>query len=156
VKETTNKVIALEDLVSGKATAFASLHSMAMLSLITNQTAITTGNSPETLLFDVYRLSQIQNEFNGIVNGATILTIANHTIIGSDRQPADEKCVLMNDLASLLVASGSNFDFKSILDTFCQNMDSSHVLVDSVERDTFLKAVSTGISDKNDNVRKLM
>jgi len=51
-----------------------------MLSLIADMTVLKSDFCPETLLFDVHRLAQMQREFQYIVTAATILVTATHGI----------------------------------------------------------------------------
>jgi hypothetical protein len=78
--EVALKTVDLEQLLEGKAYAFVHVHSAAMLSLITDQTLITTEMCPETLLFDVDRLSMIQQEFQYIITSITIMVKVKHII----------------------------------------------------------------------------
>jgi hypothetical protein len=79
--EVALKAVDLEKLLEGKAFAFVHVHSAAILSLITNQTIIKTEMCPETLLFDVHRLSMLQQEFQYIVTSTTILVKVKHRVM---------------------------------------------------------------------------
>jgi uncharacterized protein with von Willebrand factor type A (vWA) domain len=128
-----------------------------MLALITSEAVIKTENIPETLLFDARRLLQMQSEFSNIVNGATMLTMTNHALVASDRQPSETKRQLFKQVLTYLeeqIASGSDSD--TIIEMLCEKLDSVQVLTESTQRDNFLKALKAGITNKSDNVRKLM
>lgn len=139
------------DLVAGKASAFVNVHTSAMISLIASSVPVTLETTPETLMFDVHRLSLIQQEFARLVNGATALVIANHAIIGSDKTPSAEKRQVISGLSDLL-ASGGFFNAAE----FCSNLDSAGVLVDAEARNKFLKSVTQSTENVNDPVRQLM
>jgi hypothetical protein len=140
--------IAREDLVAGKLQAFVSVHTAAMLSLVSNPAVITV---PETLAFDVNRLTSIQREYSRIVDGATVLVIANHAVIGRAKQPSHEQRMVMTELAKLIV-DGSD----AIVDEFCLKLDAASVLTDPLARGKLVSALTSGISNKNDGVRQLM
>ena len=103
------------------------------------------------------RLNIIRGGFKHIVDGVVLLTTANHFIIGSDRHPTPEKRMLFKQLMTSLaesVVNDANTD--SVIDAFCVKLDSANVLTGSQERGTFIKALKSGIHEKDDNVRKLM
>lgn len=77
IHEVASNKVYLEDLLEGKLYAFLHIHSIAMLSLITNQT---TELCPETLSFDVQRLLMLQQEFQYIVTTVTIMVKVNYSI----------------------------------------------------------------------------
>ena len=79
-REVASKAVDLESLLEGKASAFVHVHSAAMLSLVADQTTIKADMCPETLLFDVHRLSILQREFQYIVTAVTMLVTATHSI----------------------------------------------------------------------------
>ncbi len=157
LRETTAGNITIQDILSGKKQTFVSVHSAAMLALITNDEIIAADNVPETLLFDVNRLNVIRRDFKRNVDGTVLLTMANHAIIGSDRQPTPEKRLLFKKLLTNLseLVNGDS-DFDSIIDTFCLELDSANVLTGKMEREGFLTSLKAGIEKSDDNVRKLM
>ena len=130
----------VDDLVAGKADAFVSVHMTSMFYLISQLQPIKTETMPETLLLDAHRLSQLQNQFNSIVDNATALTIAAHHIIGNDKKtPGGENVVVVFDATEL-----------------CSSLDSEGVLVDKASRDKLLKALALSVGNKEDAVRQLM
>lgn len=139
------------DLVAGKADAFVSLHTACMLSLVTDSAPVKLEETPETLLFDVCRLSLIQLEYNRLVDSSLALTMANHAIIGSDKAPSNEKRQVISDLNKFL-AAGNRFDATE----FCTSLDSAGVLTDAAVRAKFLKTVALSTENKADPVRQLM
>jgi hypothetical protein len=141
----------MEDLAAGKADAFAIVHAAAMLSLVTNPTPVKSDTIPETLLFDVGRVSLLQGEFDRIVGCATVLTMATHAVIGSDKSPSKEKLQVMSDLVDLIKAGGV-FDSTE----FCRSLDSAGVLTNAAARDKFLKTLALSVENKGDPVRQLM
>lgn len=120
LREKTLGRVSIQDLLSGMKKAFVSVHSAAMLDLIMKDEDITVGNVPETLLMDVNRLNIIRRDFKRNVDGTLLLTMSNHAIVGSDRQPTPEKRVLFKDLmAKLNELIHGDSDFDSIIDAFC-------------------------------------
>jgi len=51
-----------------------------MLSLVTGNKPIVAENMPETLLFDVHRISQLQLDFKTIVTASTMMLTTAHAI----------------------------------------------------------------------------
>ena len=148
--ETATNGIALDDLVSGKPEAFVSLHTAAMVSLVTDPVPVTATTVPETLLFDVSRIYALQREFGRIVDGATVLIIANHALAGGDKHSSQ---AVLNDLAALVIG-GSDFDTLSA--NLDQKLTASNVLVDPSARGRLLRALESGVANKKDPVRQLM
>ena len=62
------KTVALSDLVAGQPRAYVAVHTLAMFNLVADPEAVTVDTVPETLTFDVSRLSAIHHELNRIVN----------------------------------------------------------------------------------------
>lgn len=77
-REVASKAVDLESLLEGKASAFVHVHSAAMLSLVADQATIKADVCPETLLFDVHRLSMLQRELRYVVAATTMLVTATH------------------------------------------------------------------------------
>ena len=152
------------------ALLFVDVHTAAMLSLVATTTTtdsvleITADTIPETLLFDVHRLSLLQHEFNRIVCCATMLTIATHTIIGSDVAPSLEKQLLISDLVHIVFvssSSNSNSSSEEVFDAIfkrCSEFsnDEDDVLTTIDAKDKLLKALSAGNNNEDDPVRLLM
>ena len=63
-----------------------------MLSLIADGAPLKTETCPETLLFDVYRLSVLQAEYQYIVLAATMMVTAGHSLAAT-RNPIDAQVV---------------------------------------------------------------
>jgi hypothetical protein len=97
------KVVSKEDLVSGKASDFYSVHFDAMLSLVASHDKITRDTSPETLLFDVHRLCMLQREYSGEVQVATMLITARHNIEVLFKARPIHGSAALSKVASLLV-----------------------------------------------------
>ncbi len=152
VRETTAGNISIEDLLAGKA--FIPVHTAAMFSLITDPVIVTATNVPETLLFDVNRLSHIQREYNHIVDSVAILVTATHAVIGSEKHPSQGQREVMTELVDRLLGEGS--DLEAITVDFCHRLDSARVLTDPDVRAKLLKAFSACVANKNDHVRQLM
>lgn len=70
--------VELDALLEGKARAFVYVHTTAMLQLVTSTTTVKADMVPETLSFDVHRLSMLQNEFQFLVMACTILVSIGH------------------------------------------------------------------------------
>ena len=107
---------------------------------------------PETLLLDTGRLSLLQREYERIVVGATVLVVANHSIVGSNRQPSQETRSVLTDLASMVVSA----DLDNVTADFSRKLDAAGVLTDPAARGKLLSALSSGIANKKDGVRQLM
>jgi hypothetical protein len=67
-------------LLEGKASAFARIYSAAMLKLVVNTKPTAPTLFPETLLFDVSRLTSLQLEFGYIVTATTMMVKSAHTL----------------------------------------------------------------------------
>ncbi len=67
-------------LLEGKTQAFVRIHSRAMLKLVMHAVPIVPAACPETLLFDVSRLSSLQLELGYIVTSATMLVKSAHIL----------------------------------------------------------------------------
>lgn len=124
-----------------------------MLSLVANPNPITLEVAPETLLFDTTRLLQLQREYNRIVDGATVLIMANNSVVGGDKHPSPAKCSVLKDLAGLVVG-GADFDI--VTAEFCLKLDSAGVLTDPAARGKLVSSLSSCLANKNDSVRQLM
>jgi hypothetical protein len=66
----------LEDLKGGKG--FESVHMTAMFLYVSASATATEETVPETLLFDVHRIDDMQLEYRRIVDGSTALVAACH------------------------------------------------------------------------------
>ncbi len=146
----------VNDLHAGNSDAFVDVQTAAMLSLVTDSAAvdITADTIPETLLFDVHRLSLLQHEFNCIVGCATVLTIATHAIIGSDKAQSLEKQLLISKLVCRVSSSEEVFDTTEF---FSSAANGGGVLtIDAVAKEKLLKALALSTGNKDDPVRQLM
>jgi len=79
-REVLAKSVELESLIEGKASSYVHIHTFAMLALVEEQVPLKSETCPETLLFDVHRLSLLQREFQYIVTAATMLVTATHGV----------------------------------------------------------------------------
>ena len=141
--------IRLEDLTSGNPQAYIALHMTAMLSLVSDPVArINSDTVPETLLFDVRRLYNLQCEFDYIVSGITVLVVANHGI--AEAHPSEEKRALMAELVALVEAG--QVDYETIIGTNVAERISTLI----ADPDRVLRALRSSINDKSFAVRKLM
>lgn len=141
---------------NGDAKAFVSVHLTAMVSLIVDTNAIKQENVPETLLFDVNRISILQRDFHAIVDGITVLTTATHAIVSSGG--GDQHCkqqVLANLAATIAADSCNGFDVHFMMGKLGVAMDSFGILKDQEARGKVLR-VLTGCVKKDDAVRQLM
>ena len=81
--------VALPSLLGGDAASFVRCHAAAMLSLAADPAPpLTTETCPETLLFDVRRLSALRAEFDHVATAAAMLVTVAHSV-ASTRKPAD-------------------------------------------------------------------
>jgi hypothetical protein len=144
--ETRAETIPLDHLVAGNQQAFISLHMTAMLSLVSDPVErISDTTVPETLLFDVRRLSRLQFEFDRIVSGASIVVAANHTV----PSPA-----FVAELGAL-VAEGQP-DFDAIIGTNVAERLNT-LVPDANERRRVLGDLRSMVADKTNNaVRNVM
>jgi hypothetical protein len=78
--EVAARAAGLDGLLAGQASSYESIHSAAMLALVADPTPLTPERCPETLLFDVHRLSLLQREFQRVVTSATMLVTAAHGV----------------------------------------------------------------------------
>jgi hypothetical protein len=124
-----------------------------MLSLIADPSPVTLEVVPETLLFDTTRLLQLQSEYNRIIDGATMLIMANNSVVGGDKNPSQEKCSVLKDLASLVVGGA---DFDTVITEFSIKLDSVGVLTNPAARGKLVNSLSSCLANKNDSVRQLM
>jgi hypothetical protein len=100
-REVAAQAACLDSLLAGQASSYESIHSAAMLALVADPAPLTPERCPETLLFDVHRLSLLQREFQCVVTSATMLVTATHGI-GTARNlkflnPADAALVSASD-----------------------------------------------------------
>eukprot|EP00291_Cryptomonas_curvata_P028949 CAMPEP_0172213412 /NCGR_PEP_ID=MMETSP1050-20130122/37578_1 /TAXON_ID=233186 /ORGANISM="Cryptomonas curvata, Strain CCAP979/52" /LENGTH=610 /DNA_ID=CAMNT_0012894241 /DNA_START=380 /DNA_END=2212 /DNA_ORIENTATION=+ len=107
--EVAAKAVGLAGLLSGQASAYASIHSAAMLALVADPAPLRADRCPETLLFDVHRLSLLQREFQRVVTSATMLVTATHGISAArNLNPAEISSVLTS--VKELFTSDTNTD----------------------------------------------
>jgi hypothetical protein len=71
--EAGKQEVELEKLVAGDAPSFLAIHTKAILSLVTQERAVTSESCPETLLLDVHRLINLHAEFHFDVFAAATL-----------------------------------------------------------------------------------
>ena len=93
---TSNKAVELSALREGSAAAFVHVHSAAMLALVTSPIDVKPDLCPETLLFDVHRLAQLQQDFRAQNQAAALLTTAIHW-----SNKADHKAIMALDEVTL-------------------------------------------------------
>jgi hypothetical protein len=149
----------LEDIVAGKASAFVTVHTHALTSLIFGS-AIRVENVPETLLFDVRRISLLQERATYIAIGCAMIVMVQHKFESMKRENSNSKNqigfldAVLDDIKSLIKESTVSFaDFTA---TLCEKLDTIHELTSSTERAVFVNSLSAAIGDPNDAVRKLM
>jgi hypothetical protein len=141
---------------NGDAKAFVSVHLTAMVSLIVDTNAVKQESVPETLLFDVNRISILQRDFHAIVDGITVLTTATHAIVSSGSgDPLGKQQVLANLAASIAADSCNGFDVHFIMGKLGVAMDSFGILKDQEARGKVLRALTSCVK-KDDAVRQLM
>jgi hypothetical protein len=146
------QTITLSDLVAGQARAFLAVHTLTIFTIIADPVVVTAETVPETLIFDVGRLSVIQRKFSHIVDGATMLLSAAQAVNGSgDRALVGS---VLADLAEMLVADDPDFD--SIIVSFCEKLDAVDLLTNPSVRAKLLNTLSSAIGNKNDAVRGLV
>lgn len=92
IREINAKTVELQNLVEGKTSSYVHIHTVAMMSLVADTAPLNVENSnyPETLQFDVQRLSILQREFKYLVTSATMLVNATHGV-NSTKNFADTK-----------------------------------------------------------------
>ena len=148
------ETIAIGDLVGGQRRAFVHVHSLALFTLVAGPVAPTVETVPETLIFDLSRLSVARVEYNRIVDGSTMLLTAAQAVNGS----GDKALVggVLNDLADMVAAQGGGIDFGSITTSFCEKLDTAGLLTDPTARAKLLCALSTTIGNPSNAVRGLV
>jgi hypothetical protein len=146
--------VRLEDLVAGNPQAYVTVHLAAMLSLVSDPDAAVCHHTvPETLLFDVRRLSLLRDEFDRVTCGVTLLVMANHAINDGDQA---KKRAFMAELTALVAVDGP-VDLASVVAVDLPRMLSgAGLLLDSAERVRVLEVLARGVTDRNDHVRQLM
>ena len=157
----TARFVLLEDIVAGKASAFVDVHTHALASLIFGP-VIRAENVPETLLFDIRRISLLQERATYIAIGCAMIVMVQHKFESMKRE---NKAIhsktqinfldsVLDDIKSLIRESTvSVADFTA---TLCEKLDTIHELTNSTERAMFINSLSAAIGDPNDAVRKLM
>jgi hypothetical protein len=158
VREIGARNVAREDLATGRAHAFSAVHYAAMISLVADGKLIRSETTPETLLFDVRRLSLMQRDFNRVVDGSTVLIIATHAIVGAGGSQSAEKRQVMADLASFIVVDpeqGVVVDIDSVIAGLGRRLDALGVLPDLSARAQLFRALAKGVTE-DDPVRQLM
>ena len=92
----------LEDLKGGKG--FESVHMTAMFLYVSASATATEETVPETLLFDVHRIDDMQLEYRRIVDGSTALVAACYAIVGTGVATAEQRASLAA-IAEVVVAA---------------------------------------------------
>jgi hypothetical protein len=156
---TAARFIALEDIVSGKASAFIDIHTHALARLIFGPKATLVENVPETLLFDVSRLSHLQGRVSYIAVGCTVIVMIHHKFESIKRENKGINSIgfldsVLDDIKDLI--KEGNINFSDFTTTLCEKLDSIHELTNSTERDKFINVVASAIGDPKDAVRTLM
>ena len=93
------KLAELSELLEGKPQAFIGLHSRAMLALIAKTDPIKHEVCPETLLFDVHRLCQLQAEYQLVVKRGAMLVTATHLVTATKHADVPEALKELQDIA---------------------------------------------------------
>lgn len=124
-REVGSKAVDRGELEDGKASAFIHVHAVAMLHLVTEQQTMKADICPETLLFDVHRLSMLQFEFRYQAMAVTVMTTATHHIV---QQQADT--AVLADIQALL-ADESKTEAGAIVEQICELLTSKTSLSES-------------------------
>jgi hypothetical protein len=111
--EVCAKTVELDSLLEGKAAAFVHAHSTAMLSFVTDDTTVKADICPETLLFDVYRLGELQREFQNIVTSVTMILTASHSIAAT-KNPMDTP--VLAKISDILTPHKKEIDLEATVD----------------------------------------
>eukprot|EP00291_Cryptomonas_curvata_P026192 CAMPEP_0172174800 /NCGR_PEP_ID=MMETSP1050-20130122/13871_1 /TAXON_ID=233186 /ORGANISM="Cryptomonas curvata, Strain CCAP979/52" /LENGTH=643 /DNA_ID=CAMNT_0012846827 /DNA_START=422 /DNA_END=2354 /DNA_ORIENTATION=- len=97
-REVVSKTVELESLLEGKAASYVHIHTVAMLALVAETAPLKSETCPETLLFDVHRLSLLQREFQYLVTSATMLVTATHGVTSTKNIADTEVLASISDL----------------------------------------------------------
>ena len=158
-RETAAGNITLSELAAGNALAFVSLHLAGMLSIVVNLSPTNPAQGvPETMSFDIHRFNNLYYHLNRIVSGITLVVLAQHALIGGDRQPSQEKRSVLIELADIFANDDSVFacDFGFVAEKLGLKLDSVGLLADEGARAAFLSTLEGGFTDMNHRVRLLM
>ena len=99
----------LDNLLEGKAAAFVHVHSAAMLSIVAEDVTVKADICPETLLFDVHRLGELQREFQNIVTSATMIITASHALTTTKNS---EDLAVLSKISDILSSETKEIDLE--------------------------------------------
>ena len=123
----------LDAISKGDKSYLNNIHSTAMFSLILEKSPITDTSCPETLLFDVHRLSSLQTNFKYLVSSAAILVTIKHYLRTTNNQKDNNILEnISNFLTSQLSIDNIINELKISVSNSSLSEDSKNVLVSNV------------------------
>jgi len=149
--EVSSKAVDLAALLEGKAAAFVGVHSAGMLHLVASDTTVRADNVPETLLFDVHRLSCLQREFQTLTTASTMLVSVAHSL-GATKKPVDAQ--LVSDIGEEIFVPEEEINLEATLDKVSDVLQGRSTLSEDA-RKTALRMLAQSASP-TDAVHRLM
>lgn len=154
--------VTLESFCQGHQRACVYLHTDALGSLIFDSEVITARMIPETLLFDVYRMSTWQKEAHYIANCCTALVLLIQYLKGKTAVEDVSVSNVRKHFTDLFVMGNYDFsDFSTLSTDLCTKLDSEGLLMGTgkeggMERIKLLQKLEISIGKPEDPVHKLM
>lgn len=156
---TQSKWVSLEDLCKGTPSCFVRVHTHAFASLIFGDQAITDKTAPETLLFDVRRLSYWQREAYYITDSCAALVILTQYLKGRTAVDVVAVSDVLKHFTDVFLVG--DYDFSQLSSDLCTKLDCKGLLLgtgdeQSKDRINILSKLSVSIGKPEDAVHKLL
>jgi len=122
-----------------------------MLQLVTGETTIKADMVPETLLFDVHRLSLLQREFMTLTTATTIMVTLTHGLAAT-KKPEDT--ALLRAIADEVFLSAPELDLLQTTDAIADMLEKRSSLTEAARK--ALHSAVVQCSSPTDPVNALM
>jgi hypothetical protein len=146
--EVTANAVDLNSLLSGDNAAFVRVHSMAMLDLVCGNDILVKETCPETLLFDVHRLVQLQSEIASLTTSFVMYATTEHGLmVAEGRDRTADQSVLRAVKEILITGLGADFKIDPAVEAIGKALESSSLTWDT--RETLRTALQGSASPTN-------